>query len=100
MTWLLTRTIVLITLKIVLLMLFRPTATQSIGQHQLLLEQLGRIVGQVRKAQMMHPSLLVSQYGSVLGYLKDQLPADDWYHVQFLSSSNQGALQWLSLPNR
>ncbi|RZK43842.1 MAG: hypothetical protein EOO61_04670 [Hymenobacter sp.] len=99
MTWLLTRTIALTTLNLLVLTLFRSAATQAIDRQRLLLEQLDRILGQVRKAQMMHPSLLVSQYGSVTGYLKEQLLADDWLYVQGLRKSTQAVPYWLSLPS-
>lgn len=99
MTWLLTRTIALTTVKVVVLTLFQPAAAQAISQQRLLLEQLDRILGQVRKAQMMHPSLLVSQYGSVVGYLQEQLLADDWLFVLGLSKSTQPVPHWLSLPS-
>lgn len=99
MIWLLIRTCVLVTIKIALLTLFQPEHTQAIRRQRLALEQLDRILRQVRKAQMIHPSLLVSHYGSVAGYLKEQLLADDWYYMQFLTNANQAAPAWHSLPS-
>ncbi|QJD79864.1 hypothetical protein [Spirosoma rhododendri] len=66
---------------------FMSTAAALMGRHadrvrqQRLLGQIDRVISRLKQAHSLHPAWLKQQYGTLDGYLKCHLSADDWQYV-------------------
>ncbi|QJD78746.1 hypothetical protein [Spirosoma rhododendri] len=78
MIWTLNKAIAVNTARIFVYTVFMSGDINTIKQCRTRLNRLSRIVSQVRSAQMMHPSLLTSEYGSVTDYLRAHLSTSDY----------------------